>query len=559
MGLPKQIPEEKTVCFVQITRFGDILQTIQSVTDLKNEYPNIKLIFVGRYQFAHPLRFLLEQYFDQIHLIKLDDIIDSESLKNSKNNIRSFLRVVNQNKIDLVINLSFSTPSSYLTSMISAPQKLGLSRNVQGELTIPDLWSQFVYSNVMRGSNNPFNLVDIFRRMIGVTRNSYENATHINFDKKTIIVHPFASSKKKSWSHHKWVELIYHVLKDNIDTKVVIVGAKNEAKDAEVYSTSPILDRFSHRIQNTVGKTTVEQLYNQFDNARLFIGHDSMVSHMSSIRKVQAITLSLGTVRPHETTPYGNNNYNVAPRTKCFPCFPDEKCDLRTCHKDLSYHAIRELVSHVLKKGIVTREEIKQFSSTLQMENFDIYRSEIHPEVGAKLETLSHNNTDIREVFRSLYSITWNFLLSGLEENLKMPKLTESTQEQLSNYLSGVKNLYELNNFGIRYSNYILDETSAATPNIAKIKEYSQKIEEIDQLSFLVRKSFPLLAPLVDLYYVAKGNLEGNNIIELAESSLITYHEGSSAVTVFYELIESIITKHKQPGKSVDQRPNQNM
>ena len=55
-------------CIVQLTRIGDILQTIQAAEEFKTAYPDIKLVFVGRKTFSEPIRFLLEKTFNKISL-----------------------------------------------------------------------------------------------------------------------------------------------------------------------------------------------------------------------------------------------------------------------------------------------------------------------------------------------------------------------------------------------------------------------------------------------------------------------------------------------------------
>lgn len=554
MGLPNNVPLVKTICLIQTTRFGDVLQTITVAAELKKEHPSAQLIFVGRKQFSEQLTFLISKIFDQYYYLDFLKIMDGgtpKDLNKVQNNLEVFLTKINSGHIDLAVNLSFSTSSSYLTALINADTKMGLSRNTNGELIIPDVWSQFVYSNVMGGANNPFSLIDIYKTIIGVTANSYVKQGYTNTDKRKIIVHPFASSNKKSWNHNKWIELIYQILKNNEGTEVTIVGSTNEQHEAKIYSQSPILKRFDSRIKNKVGLTNLQELYNEFSDTRMFIGHDSMVSHMAALKNIQSIILSMGTVRPHETTPYGQSNYNIVPKTSCFPCFPDEKCDLMSCHKDLSYQAINTLISGLLDNKQVDYTFIKNNCSPIHLQNMAIYKSSIDMDLGMQLHNISQNESDIKEVFKQIYSVIWSFLLKGLECGTDMPVISSKTTQQLLHYIEGIKNLYELNNFGSKYSNYILDETSSATPDIAKIKNHAKKIGEIDQLSSILKRTFPLLAPIVDLYNVAKGNLVGETIIDLAQSSLITYHDSNSAVSVMFELIENIVEKNNHQTKNI--------
>jgi len=60
---------------------------------------------------------------------------------------------------------------------------------------------------------------------------------------------------------------------------------------------------------------------------------------------------------------------------------------------------------------------------------------------------------------------------------------------------------------------------------IVKIKDYSKKIDEIDQLQALVQKTSTFLAPIIDYFTVRKANLAGNNIVSLTENSYYAFEE----------------------------------
>ena len=97
----------------------------------------------------------------------------------------------------------------------------------------------------------------------------------------------------------------------------------------------------------------------------------------------------------------------------------------------------------------------------------------------------------------------------------------------------------------MKYSRYILEEVSSPTPSIAKIKEYSKKIDEIDHLQNLVLKTAPKLAPVIDFFAIKKANLQGDGLVQLTESSYYAFHDYSGLCSIMYELIENTISEHK--------------
>ena len=96
------------------------------------------------------------------------------------------------------MNLSFSKSSSYLCSLIDSGTKYGPYYGEKLNLIINDKWSQFLYSNVLRGPLSPFSLVDIYGKILGIKKISRLKETN-QIRKDIIVVHPFASLPRKMW------------------------------------------------------------------------------------------------------------------------------------------------------------------------------------------------------------------------------------------------------------------------------------------------------------------------------------------------------------------------
>lgn len=536
-----------TLALVQLTRFGDLIQTFQATEELKNNHPGYRVILIARSQFAKPLDFILKKKFDKIYYLDTKKIFSSpkvDGLSPCMANLNLFLKELSLEKIDVLINLSFSKSSSYLSSLIKSTHKIGPFFDYDNKIKINDKWSQFLYATVTRGPLNPFTLVDLFKNIIGVKSNDKQNVATNTLRSNTVIIHPFASLERKTWRAEKWVEIIYRTLKENETCKIRIVGAKNEILKSQLITENPLLKSYHHRIQNLTGKTTLAELYDELKNAKLFVGHDSMVGHLSALAQIPSLTISLGNVRPQETTPYHVDAYNIAPRTKCFPCFPNTSCDFNQCHHDIPYQVVSGAMKQLLEKGEITAEWIKVSVSSFHMSSVNFYRTEFQ-KGQLSLKSLIENHVDASDIFRSIYKIAWSFTINDHEENLPFPKLTPGTHRELLDATTGLQHLYELSEFGKKYSHYILDEISSQTPSISKIKEFSKKIDEIDQLQVLVLKTSPQLAPIVDYFALRKANLFGDNIVQLTESSYCAFLECSSLCSILFELIENIISEHK--------------
>lgn len=541
----RDVAEKKTIAIMQLTRFGDVIQTFQAAKELKKQHPDVRLVLIARKKFADPLAFLLGTVFDKIHGLDFQQMVNGKGFDETSENLTQFISTLSAEKINVLVNLSFSKSSAYLAQLIQADNKLGMVYDERNQLHVQDRWSQFVYSNVMGSSYCGINLVDVFKFIFGVR--GLQTVTEVNSQApvKRLVIHPFASNAKKRWRASKWIEVLFKVLKDNENLEVILVGDKNEQSAAEQMKMAPVLEPFKSRITNDAGKKNLKELSDLFTPETLFVGHDSMVGHLAALRGSRILTISLGTVRPAETTPYIAGAYNIAPRSKCFPCFPQDKCDLHQCHADIPYQVVAGAVALALKGEEINAKTMEKATSLFHLSSVDIFKSSFSDAGLFEIKSQINHEPLMADIFRQVYRVTWLFTIAGIEEHQSFPQLSTNGHKELLNRLAGLQYLFELCEFGKKYSRYILEEISSQVPSLAKIKDFSRKIDEIDSLQAIVKKTHPQLAPIVDYFIVAKGNLTGVNLVELTESSYMAFEDSRMVTSVVFDLLEKIVAEYK--------------
>lgn len=549
---------KKTLCIIQLARIGDLIQTYIAAKGIReNEATkDFKLVLVARKKYSDPIRFLLNDCFDEVITFDYNQLVldsDNPRLVNVQNNIKNFSKTINKDPIHAVVNLTFSKTSGYLANLIDCPFKLGVHYDQDNKLSIKDHWSQFVYSNVLTGPLNPFSLVDIFSKIIGTKPlNLTSKPTPDTYS--SIVIHPFSSQEAKTWKTGKWSEVIFNIFKTTKIKQITIVGNANEHLKANEIINSPLLAKYKDKIKNSAGKLNIKEVKEKLSRSDLFIGHDSMVGHLASLTGIKTVTISLGTVRPVETAPYGNNNFVLAPLTNCFPCFPDQKCDHFKCHVDIPYQSINTFLTNLINK---TKSDAKLLEgvSPFHVSKLQIYKSNIASSGFFNLNPLIDHNMDAKLVFQKIFRIVWQYVLSETDEASDFPVINQTTAAVLSNYQEGIKHLYQINEFGKKYSTYILQEVASQTPSIEKIKDFSRKIEDVDKLMLTIKETYPLLSPVIDYYAVVKSNLEGDNVVGLTENAYITYENGSIYCSVLNELIDKTIAEyHSSQTKQLSKR-----
>lgn len=527
------------VAIIQLTRTGDLLQAYQVVKQAKKEYPDATFTLIARDKFVKGIRFLTDEVFDKTFTIDTKSFFTKPSFATAQSNLQHLITEINHVKYDMVVNLSFNKSSSYLSTLINAKVRLGIYRNLDGEVAIDDKWGQYVYATVMSGTQNPFNLVEIYRNMLGVKR--FEPQGNKDCYNDLIVIHPFASQIKKRWGSSKWVEVIYRLAKENPTHKIAIVGGPSDIKEQNQIVNSPMLMDLHSQIEACAGELDIQGTYALLNQARVFIGHDSMVSHLAAITNTPAVILSLGTVRPSETTPYFDKALNIVPKTKCFPCQVNTTCELMPCHNDINYQTVLAVANLIIREEVISRDTLYNEVSTFHLNSCKIYWSMLNEEGYFKLFNLTDDFESSQEVCHTVYRYIWNLYLKYQEDNISAPLISEQTAEKLAQELEGVQYLYEIYNFASKFAKELVEESKKKNPKTNTINELVAKLTEIDRLTNITKTTYPITKPIIEFFYVSKCNVPGNNLKELSENYLLFYYDASNLCAMLFELVEQTI------------------
>jgi len=335
---------------------------------------------------------------------------------------------------------------------------------------------------------------------------------------------------------------IPHLLCHDKNIKISLVGSPAEEEQANQIVNN-LSDASLKQVNNLVGQTTIEELNEILKNADLFLGHDSMTSHLAAINETQALTLSLGTVRPVETIPYGPEHFTLAPTISCFPCFPNDQCSNLECHDQIP----EELVAKTTR-SLLANEDIE--SSLLDdplFESCSLYKTEVS-DFTLKTKKILPAIQTADDIINTFYHHCWLFIFADKEGHLDFPVLTKDLCEELTKRQEGFEYLFELSGFGKQFSKTIADEAKQKNPRNKIIKEQSDKLKEIEDLTQSIRKGYPCLDPLIHFTTLELKLNDGNNLHELAEDSLLTYHQLNLSISIIYDFIS----------KSVENFENQN-
>lgn len=132
-----------------------------------------------------------------------------------------------------------------------------------------------------------------------------------------VVIGPTANWAGKQWPQKNFAKLIMRLKEEPqyVQATFALLGAPNERE-----AISDLIDFCSQNLPQSkfldlVGKTTIAESYAWIDNADLFIGHDSGLSHMAAAAGTPSLTL-FGPMNDALYAPWSPVSKSVTPPTR---------------------------------------------------------------------------------------------------------------------------------------------------------------------------------------------------------------------------------------------------
>ncbi len=343
------------ILIINLTRLGDIIQSLGLIRGLKRMYPGAEIDYLAMSSFSK----ILDNISELNQVITLDDhiLIDQiqEDFWSGMIEITQKIEVLNQRNYDMIINPVISMQSAYLTYMIKAKKKKGMTFTADQEQSIQSEWSAFLLANQHNLGDHAFNLVDIFAGVgdIQVIPEDYtldcskEAKQKINQlwmelglkGKKVIGFHIGASQSNKAWDIKQFKELIINLVKSN-QYEILLFGGYKELEVKGYFH-----DIENANFHNLIGSFNLDELIGAISKVDLFVTNDTGPMHIAATTKRAIINVSLGPVSMWETGPYNQESYVIQADIECHPCNFEYVCPHWDCHKYISPEEVFSLIT----------------------------------------------------------------------------------------------------------------------------------------------------------------------------------------------------------------------
>jgi ADP-heptose:LPS heptosyltransferase len=335
---------------------GDVIMTTPVLEGLKKKYPLSHITFFVETGFEGGIA--LNPYIDEIFHFNRKDIKKALSETRIKTGSLSLIKIINRlkrKKFDLLINLSQHDYISIMIPLLKAKHILGRHFLTEGNDSISDKWSHYLYSIPFAREFNSLHSIDVYRRIVQIQNYKCRSCIKISEEEKCTAVKTFndlgiditsnkiiffqagAAFPSKRWPIYQFIKL-GRMLIDK-DWHIILSGSPFESD-----ITIEIQKKLGKNCYNIAGKTSFRQTIAMLTFAQTCVTGDTALMHASAAVKVKTITL-FGATNPVETGPYGKNHIILSGSCDKKPCFKRE-CESMQCMNTINpeylYHLIEK-------------------------------------------------------------------------------------------------------------------------------------------------------------------------------------------------------------------------
>lgn len=433
------------ILVLQLARLGDILQTWPTLRALQRSGHDVSLAVRPRFKAAteglecvSKVHFFeTRRYLEPILNAKLGGV--AEGLRQ----LDQFFESIAAEQYDMVINLSFSTLSSWICHELewrSGGRILvrGYSRHSDGALAIPDDTSAYFYAQVGIGRPNRIPVTHLFAAVAGVDLvetdwappgflrippdrdlgRALEQKRDPNVPK--VLVHIGASEAHKSFSNRDWIAVIKQALMRTADAADIVnfalVGSAEEAERGQAIAAE--LSEFGSRVVSYVGRTTFRELWSLAYGAEVILGGDSVMAQMAPLVDVPMLNISTTTVSHWETGPLARGSRVIIIGANDLASDPEICARIAAELTAMLEHRAGSSAERVVGGPVEVLKEIEETDRWLLVKA--IYMSGVWP-VRSELEPLWRAWSELAEIEK----VQTEVLLSGRGEKRSIAELLD--------------------------------------------------------------------------------------------------------------------------------------
>ncbi|MEX5214363.1 MAG: glycosyltransferase family 9 protein [Nitrospiraceae bacterium] len=358
----------RQVLILNITRMGDLVQSVPLIARLCQEWPDAAVDLVVDQSFASVAALLPN--VRQVHAFDFRALTENgramaKDLVTLYRELKAWARPLAEAHYDRIVNLTFNRRSGLLAAYIGAPDIRGVTCATDGATVVRNAWMAY-FSDLHRHRRlNRFNLVDLYALggsghgpftplRMSVSSEAREEARALLGRQRPaeqwMAVQVGASEIIKAWHPDSFGRAMAAIAR-RATVGFVMIGTEGEREAVELAIKAYRNAGGASPLRNVLGRTDVKSLTALLAECRLLLTNDTGPMHLAVSVGTPVIDLSVGHVDFRETGPYGPGHWVVQPDLGCAPCGFDQICAHHACKDRILSEQTAELCLYGMGLG----------------------------------------------------------------------------------------------------------------------------------------------------------------------------------------------------------------
>ncbi|MCZ6571262.1 MAG: glycosyltransferase family 9 protein [Deltaproteobacteria bacterium] len=538
----------KDIAILNLTRFGDLVQTSPIVIGLRKRHPAAKIHLIVKRRFRAVAEMLPD--VDAIHELDGDALARIVSQPDMGfverfRKVREMVDRLAEIHFDVVYNFTHSRASAVLLSLLDTERTTGFTLDRNGQRRVDNKWLRHIATLVRARRLSRFNLVDLYLGAAGLCGSRVPVSVHVPEPARTfaaeqlpgpgprVAIQLGASTDTKTWSVGRFAETLNHLTQRIPSARIVLVGVAAEVEQArKLRDACPGV-----WFEDLVGKTSIDELAAVLERAQLLLTSDTGTMHLAAAVGTTTCSVFVGLGTPYETAVYAEDHWALMSRISCAPCGYSIKCGHTVCHEDIPPQWLAEFVQRLL--------EHKPVDDLSSLPRADLLRTHFDENGLLELVPLHPREPEPQDLLALAYRAAFLESIEGVAVQLepiwqraqiRFGIQPEEWRKALPSSLPGqLQRMDEI----ARHAEDIVSRLEDLGDQPAELREGSKSLRETDEAIYAIARSEPLLAPLGLAHESELEDLPDADLPTLAWMSRCVYGSLRRRVAVLRHLIEA--------------------
>jgi ADP-heptose:LPS heptosyltransferase len=511
----------RRILIVNLTRFGDLLQTSPAVATLRAHHPEAEIAILAERNFADVCDAIPD--LDRVIRVDLDRLGNlmlkgGAALLDGYRYVEELLAELRGQDYDVALNFSSSRMTAVFMGLLAIPDVRGWSMTDDGLRVIRHPWARLFASMCLNRRFACFNLVDYYRAMAGggagrqALRYDVTEAAraavapllaHVSVGRRVVAFQLGASREIRQWPAQAFVQLGRTLVHNGYE--VALIGGGGDRVLA-----AAVGQEIGAGVTDLCGKTKVAELGALLERVDALVTGDTGPMHMAVAVGTPVIGLFFGPASPFDTGPYSEDNVLLHATAPCAPCDHNVTCLQPFCRTEIDAETVAAAVEARLANDWTALDRLATVTRGAR-----IYRTGFDADGRYVCSVLGNHPPRSDDQVRRAYRDTWRALLDGGRAPVGI-----ATSIDRAPFAVLERAAHE----GESLASQLRSAVKRRAP-LGTIEGLGREIEVLDRALVEHGGMHPEVAVLTQMFKFGKENLEGNDVAVLAEQTRRLYHD----------------------------------